>query len=466
MCTVIPLSLSEIAAITNGRLHGARGTEVVTAVEFDSRAIRPGGLFLALPGERVDGHDFAAAAVERGAVAVLAAREVDGPAVVVPPVARVTGTYLGETDPDGAGAAVLAALARLAGHVVGELSGLTVVGVTGSSGKTSTKDLLAAVLAPLGPTVAPPESFNNELGLPWTALRADAGTRHLVLEFSARGTGHIAALAAAVPPRIGVVLNVGSAHLGEFGSVDAIARAKGELVEALPSNGVAVLNADDPRVAAMAPRTTARVLTFGARADVRAEDLTLDAGRARFRLVTPAGSAPVALRLVGAHHVGNALAAAAVAGEMGGAPETVAAALSAAAPASRWRMEVTDRADGVTVVNDAYNANPDSMAAALRALAAVGGGRRTWAVLGPMRELGPESATAHEGVALLAKELGVDELVTVDSPEYGAGRPVADAAQATALLAAELAPGDVVLVKASRAAGLDRVAAALLDGAA
>jgi len=466
MCTVIPLSLSEIAAITNGRLHGARGTEVVTAVEFDSRAIRPGGLFLALPGERVDGHAFAAAAVERGAVGVLAAREVDGPAVVVPPVARVTGTYLGDTDPDGAGAAVLAALARLAGHVVGELSGLTVVGVTGSSGKTSTKDLLAAVLAPLGPTVAPPESFNNELGLPWTALRADADTRHLVLEFSARGTGHIAALAAAVPPRIGVVLNVGSAHLGEFGSVDAIARAKGELVEALPSNGVAVLNADDPRVAAMASRTTARVRTFGARADVRAEDLTLDAGRARFRLVTPAGSAPVALRLVGAHHVGNALAAAAVAAELGGAPETVAAALSAAAPASRWRMEVTDRADGVTVVNDAYNANPDSMAAALRALAAVGGGRRTWAVLGPMRELGAESATAHEGVALLAKELGVDELVTVDSPEYGAGRPVADAAQATALLAAELAPGDVVLVKASRAAGLDRVAAALLEGAA
>ena len=466
MCTVIPLSLSEIAAVTNGRLHGARGTEVVTAVEFDSRAIRPGGLFLALPGERVDGHAFAAAAVERGAVGVLAAREVDGPAVVVPPVARVTGTYLGDTDPDGAGAAVLAALARLAGHVVGELSGLTVVGVTGSSGKTSTKDLLAAVLTPLGPTVAPPESFNNELGLPWTALRADADTRHLVLEFSARGTGHIAALAAAVPPRIGVVLNVGSAHLGEFGSVDAIARAKGELVEALPSNGVAVLNADDPRVAAMASRTTARVRTFGARADVRAEDLTLDAGRARFRLVTPAGSAPVALRLVGAHHVGNALAAAAVAGELGGTAEAAAAALSAAAPASRWRMEVTDRADGVTVVNDAYNANPDSMAAALRALAAVGAGRRTWAVLGPMRELGAESATAHEGVALLAKELGVDELVTVDSPEYGAGRPVADAAQATALLAAELAPGDVVLVKASRAAGLDRVAAALLEGAA
>ena len=199
---------------------------------------------------------------------------------------------------------------------------------------------------------------------------------------------------------------------------------------------------------------------------MRAEDLTLDAGRARFRLVTPTGSAPVALRLVGAHHVGNALAAAAVAGELGGSPEAVAAALSSAAPASRWRMEVTDRADGVTVVNDAYNANPDSMAAALRALAALGDGRRTWAVLGPMRELGHESAAAHAEVATLAKELGIDELVTVDGAEYGAGRPVADVAAATGLLAAELAPGDVVLVKASRAAGLDRIAAELLDGAA
>jgi UDP-N-acetylmuramoyl-tripeptide--D-alanyl-D-alanine ligase len=464
MCTVIPLSLSEIAAVTNGRLHGARGTEVVTAVEFDSRAIRPGGLFLALPGERVDGHAFARAAVERGAVGVLAARPVDAPAVVVPPVARVTGTYLGEADADGSGAAVLAALARVATHVVGRLPGLTVVGVTGSSGKTSTKDLLAAVLGPLGATVAPPESFNNELGLPWTALRADADTRHLVLEFSARGAGHIAALAAAVPPRIGVVLNVGSAHLGEFGSVEAIARAKGELVEALPADGVAVLNADDPRVAAMAARTSARVVTFGAHADVRAEALTLDGGRARFRLVTPAGTAPVALRLVGAHHVGNALAAAAVAGELGGSPEAVAAALSAAVPASRWRMEVTDRADGVTVVNDAYNANPDSMAAALRALAALGRGRRTWAVLGPMRELGPETAAAHADIARIVKELGVQELVTVDSPEYGAGRPVADVPAATALLQAEVAPGDVVLVKASRAAGLDRIAAELLGG--
>ena len=464
MCTVIPLSLSEIATVTNGRLAGARGDEVVTAVEFDSRAIRAGGLFLALPGEHVDGHDFAAAAADRGAAGVLAARPVDAPAVVVPPAPRADGTYLGDTDPDGSGAAVLAALARLATHVVGRLPDLAVVGVTGSSGKTSTKDLLAAVLAPLGPTVAPPESFNNELGLPWTALRADADTRHLVLEMSARGPGHIAALAATVPPRIGVVLNVGSAHLGEFGSVEGIAQAKGELVEALPADGVAVLNADDPRVAAMARRTAARVVTFGRGAEVRADAVTLDAGRARFRLGTPAGSAPVALRLVGAHHIGNALAAAAVAIELGGTPEGVAAALSAVVPASRWRMEVTDRADGVTVVNDAYNANPDSMAAALRALRALGDSRRTWAVLGPMRELGGDEAAAHAGVATLARELGIDELVAVDSPAYGARREVPDVDEAIALLHAELAPGDVVLVKASRAAGLERIAADLLDG--
>ncbi len=464
---MIEMRLADVAAVTGGRLHRATGDELVRAVEFDSRAIRPGGLFLALPGERVDGHEFAAAAVAAGAAGVLAARPVDAPAVLVPPAPRAVGTGLDATDPDGSGAAVLAALARLAAHVVAALPGLAVVGVTGSSGKTSTKDLLAAVLRPLGPTVAPPGSFNNELGLPWTALRADADTRHLVLEFSARGPGHIAALARAVPPRIGVVLNVGSAHLGEFGSVAAIAAAKGELVEALPAHGVAVLNADDPAVRAMAGRTAARVVLVGQAADatISARDLRLDAGRPRFRLVTPAGSAPVALALVGAHHVGNALAAAAVALELGGTPDGVAAALGAATPASRWRMEVTDRPDGVTVINDAYNANPDSMRAALEALTAVGAGRRTWAVLGRMGELGDEAAAAHAGVAAAARRLGVDELVAVDSPDYGAARAVAGIDEAAELLRAELRPGDVVLVKASRAAGLEKLAAALLAGA-
>lgn len=464
------MRLADIAAATGGRLHRASGDERVTAVEFDSRAVGPGGLFLALPGERVDGHAYAAAAVAAGAAGVLAAREVDAPAVLVPPAARATGTALDAADPDGAGAAVLAALGRLAAHVVGALPQLTVVGITGSSGKTSTKDLIAAVLAPLGPTVAPPGSFNNELGLPWTALRADRTTRHLVLEFSARGVGHIAALAAAVPPRIGVVLNVGRAHLGEFGSVAAVAAAKGELVEAVAPDGVAVLNADDPAVAAMAARTAARVVRFGwgvavgrgVGAQIRAEHVTLDGGRARFRLVSPAGSAPVALRLVGGHHVGNALAAAAVALELGGTVGGVADALSAAAASSRWRMEVVDRPDGVTVINDAYNANPDSMRAGLAALVAVGAGRRTWAVLGRMGELGADAAAAHAEVADVARELGVDELVAVDAPEYGAATEVAGVDEVLALLRRELAPGDVVLVKASRAAGLERLAAALL----
>ncbi len=459
------MRLAQVAAVTGGRLHHATGDELVTAVEFDSRAIGPGGLFLALPGERVDGHEFAAAALARGAAAVLAAREVDAPSVIVPPAARSTGTYLADADPDGSGAAVLAALATLASHSVAALPHLTVVGITGSSGKTSTKDLLTALLAPLGPTVAPPESFNNELGLPWTALRAGADTRHLVLEFSARGRGHIAAAAATVPPRIGVVLNVGSAHLGEFGSRAAIAVAKGELVEALGPDGVAVLNADDPLVAGMAPRTRARVVTVGrGPAEVRAEHVTLDAGRARFRLVAPAGSADVALLLVGEHHVGNALAAAAVALELGATPEQVAAVLSAAAPASRWRMDVTDRADGVTVINDSYNANPESVRAALRALTALGAGRRTWAVLGTMAELGPDADAEHARITALVAELGVEEFVAVGCPAYGAPREVDGVDGAVELLRSELAPGDVVLVKASRSAGLDRVAAAILEG--
>jgi UDP-N-acetylmuramoyl-tripeptide--D-alanyl-D-alanine ligase len=472
-----PMTLAEVAAVTGGRLHRARGDERVTAVEFDTRAIAPGGLFLALPGERVDGHDFAAAAIAAGAVGVLAGREVDAPSVIAPPVRdRATDTYLSATDPEGHGAAVLAALGRLAGHAVAALPACAVVGVTGSSGKTSTKDLLAAVLAPLGETIAPPGSFNNELGLPWTALRATEATRHLVLEFSARGPGHIAALAAAVPPRIGVVLNVGSAHLGEFGSTAAIAAAKGELVEALDHDGVAVLNADDAAVAAMGIRTDARVVLTGVHpnAHVRAENVRLDGGRARFTLIAPDGAAEVALRVVGGHHVGNALAAAAVALELGGTPAGVAAALSAAEPASRWRMELTERPDGVTVVNDAYNANPESMRAALAALVSIGesglpGGRgvrrRTWAVLGRIGELGDGSAAAHASVAAVAGEHGVDEIVTVAAPEYGAGRATADVDAALALLRAELRPGDVVLVKASRAAGLERLAAGLLEGA-
>jgi len=478
---VIPLTLAEVADAVGGALADVPdpAARVTGDVELDSRRIRLGGLFVALAGERVDGHEHAAAAVAAGAVGVLAARPVGVPAVVVPDVP--------------------AALARLATAVLARLPEVTVVGVTGSSGKTSTKDLLAQLLAVLGPTVAPPGSFNNELGHPYTVLRATAETRYLVLEKSSRGLGHIAWLTRVARPRVGVVLNVGSAHLGEFGSRDVVALAKGELVEALPAaadGGVAVLNADDPLVAAMAARTTARVVTVGEApgAGVRAVDVRVDEhGRAAYELVAGGESVPVRLAVHGAHQVGNSLAAAAVALELGLALPAVADALAAARPLSRWRMEVTERTDGVLLVNDAYNANPESMAAALRALRTMARGRRSWAVLGPMAELGEAAADEHRRVGALAAQLGVDRLVVVGpaaagihqaaaaaGPGGGSGRAapagtgggwagetvhVPDVAAAVALLRAELLPEDVVLVKASRSAGLERVVLALGDPA-
>jgi UDP-N-acetylmuramoyl-tripeptide--D-alanyl-D-alanine ligase len=483
---VIPLTLGEIAAATGGRVHNATGDETVTgSVEFDSRQVTEGGLFVAVPGERVDGHDFAAAAIEKGAVGVLAAREVDAPSVIVPPAADAhTRSVALVGDTDGSGAAVLAGLAAVARAVVDRLPNLTVVGVTGSSGKTSTKDLISQVLEPLGPTVAPPGSFNNELGHPWTVLRADETTRHLVLELSARGPGHIKALCETAPPNIGVVLNVGSAHLGEFGSREGIAQTKGELAEA--AKDVAILNADDPLVRAMAERAKARVVLVGTAGDaeVRATDIQLDEqARATFRMVTPRGGATVSLGLHGAHQVGNALSAAAVALELGSTPADIAAALSSARRRSARRMEVTTRDDGVTVVNDSYNANPESMAAGLRTLARMSGPdgeRRTWAVLGLMGELGEDHAGAHEEIGRLVARLGIDRLVVVDEQagaiQHGARLEgtgtgeepvlVPDVEAAVALLDTELRPGDVVLVKASKVAALWRVADALLGSRA
>ncbi len=484
------MSLARLAEIVGGTLHDVPDPDVLVTgtVEFDSRKVTAGGLFLALPGARVDGHDHAAAAIDAGAVVVLAARPVGVPAVVVEPLGPSDSNAMAlEHDVDGSGAAVLTALARLARAVTSELPDLTVVGVTGSSGKTSTKDLLAAVLAPLGPVVAPPGSFNNELGHPWTALRVDRDTRFLALELSARGVGHVAALAEAVPPRIGVVLNVGTAHLGEFGSQEAIAQAKGELVEALPASedgGVAVLNADDRLVSAMAQRTRARVVTVGLSqsADVRAVDVQLDdQARAEFTLVAPQGSVRIALGVHGDHQVGNALAAAAVALECGATLEQVADALGAARAVSAKRMDVRTRPDGVTVINDSYNANPDSVRAALKALVTMGRAaetpRRTWAVLGEMAELGPNTVVEHDAIGRFLVRLDVTKLIVV-----GEGRPlrgmhqgaimegswgdestlVPDADAALEILRREVRPGDIVLVKASQSVGLWTVADALL----
>ncbi|HET8684177.1 MAG TPA: UDP-N-acetylmuramoyl-tripeptide--D-alanyl-D-alanine ligase [Micromonosporaceae bacterium] len=445
---MIPLALAEVAAAVGGRLAGADpGVRVTGPVEFDSRAAGAGGLFVAFAGANVDGHDFAPAALAAGAVAVLGTRELPGvPMVLV-------------ADP-------LAAMGRLARAVVDRLPGLTVVGLTGSSGKTTTKDMVAQLLTRLGPTVAPAGSFNNELGHPHTVLRSGVDTRFLVLEMGARGLGHISYLCGIAPPRVGVVLNVGVAHLGEFGSVDAIARAKRELVEALPAGGVAVLNAGDERVRAMAPATPARVVLFGEapEATVRAGDVTLDErGRASYTLVTPLGKAAVRLRVSGAHQVGNTLAAAAVAIEAGLPVDVLADALGDLRVISSRRMDVFDRPDGVTVIDDSYNANPASVAAALRALVAMGRGRRTVAVLGYLAELGEYERSGHEEVGRLAAQLGVDRLVVVGEPaapvHHGAAAVatwggesvlVSDQRSAVAVLRDELRPGDVVLVKGSR----------------
>ncbi|MET7932200.1 UDP-N-acetylmuramoyl-tripeptide--D-alanyl-D-alanine ligase [Streptomyces sp. NPDC005322] len=470
---MIALSLAEIAGLVGGRPHDIPDPDlkVVGPVVIDSREVRPGSLFAALPGERVDGHDFARGAVEAGAVAVLAARpvgtaEAPVPAIVVPDV--------------------IAAMGALARAVVQRL-GTSVVALTGSAGKTSTKDLIAQLLQRHGPTVWTPGSLNNEIGLPLTALTADETTQHLVLEMGARGKGHIRYLTDLTPPRIGLVLNVGTAHIGEFGGREQIAEAKGELVEALPpaeDGGIAVLNADDPLVRAMASRTKARTVLFGEAEDahVRAENVRLsDGGRPAFTLHTPTGCSEVTMRLYGEHHVSNALAAAAVAHELGMSVDEIAVALSEAGQLSRWRMEVTERSDGVTVVNDAYNANPESMRAALRALAAMGAatpGGRTWAVLGRMAELGEESLAEHDAVGRLAVRLNVSKLVAVGGQEaawldMGAKNEgswgeesvhVSDVRAAVELLRSELRPGDVVLVKASRSVGLERLAQALLEG--
>ncbi|WP_347060314.1 UDP-N-acetylmuramoyl-tripeptide--D-alanyl-D-alanine ligase [Blastococcus sp. HT6-30] len=461
---MIELSLAEVAELTGGRLEGAADATVTGTVTLDSRAVAAGDLFVAVAGERADGHDFLGAAAAAGAVAALAARP-DGalPCVVV-------------DDP-------VAALGRLAAGVHERLAaaGVRTLGITGSSGKTSTKDLLGQVLAGAGPTVSPPGSYNNDIGLPLTVLSADRETRFLVLEMGARGPGHIARLCRVAGPQVGVVLNVGSAHLGEFGSAEVIAQAKGELVEALPADGTAVLNADDPRVLGMAPRTQARVLTTGRSADaaVRALDVALDdSARARFTLVAAGERHPVALRVVGEHQVANALSAAGAALAVGMAPADVATALSAAGPRSRWRMEVDRRADGVTVVNDAYNANPESMRAALAAMAGLPGKRRI-AVLGGMAELGPDAAAEHERLGRDAAAAGVDLVVAVGADAVGIAEGAAaggrrareesvhvpDRGAALAWLTEVLRPGDVVLVKASRSYGLELLAADLLGGA-
>lgn len=454
------LTVTAIAERCGGLVLHAEGELHVERVVTDSRDAAKGSLFVAIDGERVDGHDFAQQAVSAGAVAVLAARDVGVPCIVV------EDTVL--------------ALGRLAATVRSEL-GACVIGVTGSSGKTSTKDLIAAVLAAAGPTVSPIGSFNTEVGLPVTILGAADDTAYLVLEMGMRGLGHISYLVGIASPDIAVVTNVGSAHIELLGSHAAIAKAKSELVQGLPSTGVAILNGDDERVRAMAQLTKARVVLVGAASDcqVRASSITLDdQARASFLVVDgeTGQSANIRLKVAGRHQVSNALSAVGVGLAVGLPLMTIAERLGDASPVSPWRMEVIALPNGVTLVNDSYNANPESVRAALDALVAMPG--RSWAVLGEMRELGEQSESAHEEIGRTAVRLGVQNLVVIgegaraahlgaraEGAREGESVLVPDADAALSLLREHLLPGDVVLVKASRSVGLDRLATELIESA-
>lgn len=464
---MIPLTLAEIALAVHGEVCPADAADTVVdgAVETDSRQIAPGGVFVARVGEAMDGHDFAGRAVGLGAALLLVERplELDVPQIVVEDST--------------------AALAALAKEVVARVRAggrLRVVGITGSNGKTTTKNLLREILGRVGETVAAHASFNNEVGAPMTMLRVTPTTEFLVAEMGASGPGAIARLVALAKPDVGVVLKVGLAHAGGFGSIEGTARAKSEMVTELDATDVAVLNRDDSRVAAMADVTRARVAWFGLAADpstggTSADDIEASAAGTTFELQLPGGERrQVAFRVLGEHHVSNAMAAAAAATALGVDADTIVAGLEAVVRAERWRMEVLST-DPVTVINDAYNASPDSMAAALKALVQIAPGRSV-AVLGTMTELGESAGEEHDRIGLLAVRLNLGRLVVVgpDAKRIhlaaiaqgswdGESVFVETQEEAEALLEEILEPGDTVLVKSSNAAGLrflgDRVGA-------
>ena len=446
---MITLTAGEIALLVGGELFCDRDLLVSKAPVFDSRLATPGSFFLALKGENNDGHEFAADAYRNGSMFSLTSHRIDGPCIVVRDV--------------------LEALSILATFVRKRLDKLTVIGITGSQGKTSTKDLLTHMLGAVGPTVAPAGSFNNDLGLPITLLQCDDRTRFCILEMGARHRGDIARLCEIAKPNIGVVLTVGTAHIGEFGSQDAIAATKGELIESLGKDGIAILGTYDEYTPKMSTRHQGQVILFGEKTDVqvRAADVEMREGRPHFDLVTPAGRDAVGMRAVGAHQVSNALAVAAVGTALSLPLELIASSLSTAEISSKWRMELHESAD-LLIINDAYNANPESMSAALRALAlfAQERGGSAWAFVGKMNELGQTQASQSAAIGALAVELGIDHLVEINAPEYGAPvgamvvhqRPDIESALD---LVEYFNPGDVVLVKASRSQGFEVLAESL-----
>jgi len=462
---VIDLSFSEIAAAVGGemlRIPDAHANVPAASVHTDSRQVVPGDIFFALPGAVTDGHLFAEAAVQNGATLLVVERELD---LDVAQVLVANGVV---------------ALSDLAREVVARVRAagrLQVAAVTGSNGKTTTKNMLLAILGAEGPTVAPLGSFNNEVGAPISMLRVVPDTRFMVVEMGADAVGDVAKLVSVADPDVGIVLTVGLAHVGKFGSQSEIARAKSEMVSGLRPDAFAVLNADDPRVSAMASLTQATVRTFGLDvADVRAVGIEATAAGTSFTVEADGESIPVHLRILGEHHVTNALAAITAARALGVPLARAVTALETMVRAERWRMEVLERPDGVTVINDAYNASPDSMAAALKTLAQVTrGGRRSVAVLGEMAELGDYADEEHDRIGRLAVRLNVEQLIVVghrarhihnaaglEGSWDGESVLVDDADEAYDLVRDTVQPGDIVLVKSSGSAGLrflgDRIA--------
>jgi UDP-N-acetylmuramoyl-tripeptide--D-alanyl-D-alanine ligase len=446
---MITLTAGEIALLVGGEVLCDKDLLISKAPVFDSRLATPGCFFLALKGENADGHEFAADAYRNGSMFSLTSQRIDGPCIVVPDV--------------------LEALSILAAFVRKRLDKLIVIGITGSQGKTSAKDLLTHMLGAVGPTVAPAGSFNNDLGLPITLLQCDDRTRFCILEMGARHMGDIARLCEIAKPNIGVVLTVGTAHIGEFGSRGIIAKTKGELIESLGKDGVAILGTYDEFTPKMASLHKGQVILFGESADneVRAADVEMREGRPHFDLVTPAGRDAVGMRAVGAHQVSNALAVAAVGTALSLPLELIASSLSTAEISSKWRMELHESAD-LLIINDAYNANPESMSAAMRALVlfAQERGGSAWAFVGKMNELGQTQAPQSAAIGALAVELGIDHLVEINAPEYG--EPVGEMVihqrptiESALDLVDYFAPGDVVLVKASRSQGFEVLAESL-----
>jgi len=448
---MITLRASEIAKIVGGELIGD-DIAVTGAPVFDSSVATPGSIFLALKGEKADGHSFINSAFANGAVLAFVTAASEQRCIVVPDV--------------------MSALSKLAAHVRSTLKDLTVIAITGSQGKTTTKDLLQHILDSLGKTVAPIGNFNNELGTPITLLQCDESTKFCILEMGARHIGDIEALCQMAKPNIGMVLRVGTAHIGEFGSAEAVAVAKSEMISSLDQSAIAILGQYDDFTKQMQTLHKGKVLTFGesTSADVRATDIEIREGRPHFDLVTPAGRAAVGLRIVGVHQVANALAAAAVASALGASIDLIAGALSTAEVHSKWRMQISEF-KGFVLINDAYNSSPESVEAAMRTLVlfAQERGGQSWAFLGKMHELGASSRERHAGIGTLALELGIDHLVCIAAPEY-AEAIGANSAMTVHLfenkddalsLVDQMRSGDVILVKASRAEAFEEIAQAI-----